>query len=114
MLMPFHHDPDVQQGMRKVLARAMTDPSFRELCLQDPAAAYLEATGAAAPQGLAFRFKEGEGTEWALGLPDPAPRESPLTEQELEAVAGGSDPDISTVTCKPWWATKLLCSLCQA
>lgn len=88
--MPFHDDPDVQQGMRKVLARAMTDPGFRELCLKDPEGAYLQATGAAAPQGLAFRFKEGEGNEWVLGLPDPAPRETPLTEQELEDVAGGA------------------------
>jgi len=39
--MPFHDDPDVQQGMRKVLARAMTDPGFRELCLKDPESAYL-------------------------------------------------------------------------
>lgn len=112
--MPFHDDPDVQQGMRKVLARAMTDPGFRERCLQDPAAAYLEATGAAAPQGLAFRFKEGEGTEWVLGLPDPAPRETPLTEQELEGVAGGLVGDISTVSCALGWPTYMMCSLCKA
>jgi hypothetical protein len=49
--MAFMEGSELDQGLRKIVTRAMTDPAFREVCLQDPASAYTQATGYTLPKG---------------------------------------------------------------
>ena len=81
----------------KVFARAATDPEFRALALSDGTAAVEEVIGVELPDGLKIRFVENEDAWLTLGLP-PARSGDELTDQELEAVAGGrgGQPDPKT------------------
>ena len=80
---------ELEQSLRKVVTRAMTDPAFRELCLQDPASAYTQATGEALPQGVGLRFQDGGATQWVVALPEIPVGDGPMGDQELDEVAGG-------------------------
>jgi len=87
MLFPDH--PEFSEGLRQVLTRAMTDPAFRALCLEDPAAAYREAAGPVPAGAFPFRFRAGAGVELILGLPEAPNPDQPLSDPELDQVAGG-------------------------
>jgi hypothetical protein len=73
-----------------VLARAAADPVFRRGLLDDPRRTLRDALGVELPAGFTVRFVErGDGLD--VVLPDHAHREE-LSEEELDAVAGGTDP----------------------
>lgn len=73
-----------------VLARARSDPAFRRGLLDEPRGTLRTVLGIELPPGFAVRFVE-EGGEIRVLLPDPEPGEE-LSEEELEAVAGGTEP----------------------
>lgn len=76
-------------ALNALAARAVTDAAFRARLVADPHAAAREA-GIDLPAGARVRFAEKPaGLEHVVVLPDLVHAEQPLTEDELEAVAGG-------------------------
>ena len=74
--------------LREVYRRAMTDPTYRELALNDATAALRAAGGGF--KGWNFKFIEAEeGVEDVFVLPPAIETAPELSEEELEAVAGG-------------------------
>lgn len=76
-----------QLGSR-VLQKSTTDADFRALALRDGTTAVEQVMGSPLPDGVKIRFVENNGAYLTLGLP-PARTGNELTDQELEAVAGG-------------------------
>ena len=101
--MLFQDQPELNEGISKVLSRAATDAAFRERCLQDPAGAYAEAAGTALPEGLKLTLHEGQTMEFGLPLPPVATEESPLEDSELDKVSGGAS--LMSLCC---WARSLM------
>jgi hypothetical protein len=69
--------------------RAMTDPEFRALALNDPPAAVTKVTSKPLPPGFRVRFVENDGANLTVVLPDPVSATHELADAELEQVAGG-------------------------
>ena len=86
--MLFAEHPELNEGIHKVVERAMTDPAFRALCLKDPGAAFAVGAGIPLPEGFKLRFHEDAGMELALGLPPVISGADPLSDSELEEVTG--------------------------
>jgi hypothetical protein len=99
--MAFMDWSELEQGLRKVVTQAMTDPIFREVCLQDPASAYAQASGFTVPEGFSLRFREGGATELVVSLPEFPKEDGPLSDQELQEVAGGFDTCTDTLAWHP-------------
>jgi hypothetical protein len=79
-----------------VLRRSAIDPEYRARLLADPRAAIQEETGFELPAGYRVQFAEKpEGVDDLIVLPNLIPDAAELTEEELEAIAGGN----CTVTC---------------
>jgi hypothetical protein len=74
------------------MAQAVSDPVFRMRLTADPVAT-MKAAGIAIPDGVAVKVVEN--TETLLHLVLPAVGTHELTDQDLEAVAGG----VGTGTC---------------
>ena len=82
-----------QQALQAVLDRATTDAAFRRRLLADPRAAILDGFGVTIPLGFNVRFIEKEaGIDALIVLPDLRCPEGELSDQDLDAVAGGTDP----------------------
>ena len=77
-----------QEAIRDILRRSSTDRAFRQRLLDDPSAAVAEVTGQAVPEGLSIRFVENTA-DATLVLPDFVDPDAELSEDDLEAVAGG-------------------------
>lgn len=94
---------DLQQQLR---SEADRDPAFRQRLLADPHAAIEEKTGASISRDVEIRVDDaGDGT-LRLELADP-PAALRVTDEELEAVAGGG---CSGIFSKPLcWSTTPLC-----
>lgn len=75
-----------------ILSRAASDPAFRRRLLEEPRGALRSAFGIELPPGFRLKVIEKDpDTDVLLVLPDPHPGEE-LSEEELDAVAGGTDP----------------------
>jgi metallophosphoesterase superfamily enzyme len=76
---------------RKLIERSLQDESFRQRLLADPHAAVEEELGARLPKEMEVRAVEETADTIYLVLPSvsPASEGSELSDQELEAVAGG-------------------------
>ncbi len=72
----------------KVIAKAWRDPAFKAELIANPAAA-LKAEGIDVPAGMAVTVVENTDRHLHLVLP-PAPTDE-LSDEALDAVAGGSD-----------------------
>lgn len=81
-------EEEAQSALGNIMKRATTDPDFRRLVLNNPAAAVLEVTGKPLPDGFVINVVENEGADLTVVLPD-APVDSELSESELAGVAGG-------------------------
>ncbi len=77
-----------EQFMHDVLTRSATDWDFRQQLLEDPTAAIAEFTGREPSESVNIVFVENK-VDATFVLPDPVYAESELSEEELEAVAGG-------------------------
>lgn len=72
-----------------VLERAATDNTFRDRTLFDPKDAIEEVSGQPVPERVNITFIDAQEYDFAFILPDPV--EDELSEDHLNAVAGGAD-----------------------
>jgi len=79
-----------QEHLQKILARSATDREFRQKLLTDPRAAISEFAGREV-SNVDIKFIENQGAATVV-LPDYVGESAELSENELEAVAGGGTP----------------------
>ena len=83
-----------QEALEQILTRAAVDLEFRKALLVDPRKAILEGLGVRIPASFRVKFIERDKNVDALiVLPDLQLLDGELDDCDLEAVAGGSDPD---------------------
>jgi|SwirhisoilCB3_FD_contig_51_2690181_length_761_multi_2_in_0_out_0_2 hypothetical protein len=81
---------ELNAAIREVLKRAVADPNFRQLAVRDGKAAIAKVNSKALPTGLTIQFVDNHGkSSKTVVIPDPVDHPEQLTEEELEAVAGG-------------------------
>ena len=83
-----------KETYQSMLARSATDLDFRQRLLADPAAAVAEFTGREVPDAFNVSFIENRA-DATIVLPDYIDPSAELSEDELEAVAGGSEIGIA-------------------
>lgn len=83
---------EIQLRTLKLVYRTHTDREFNHLCRREPGQAFREAYGFDAPKGTQVKFLEVAGGEMLFVLPpwDPRPENRELSDQDLEAIQGGS------------------------
>ena len=80
-----------QEIVDAALTRSAIDADFRNLLLTDPRAAAAQVTTAPVPSNIKIAFIEKpENIDVLYVLPDFIPGADELSEEELEAVAGGA------------------------
>jgi hypothetical protein len=82
--------------MQEILGRSATDVDFRRKLVDSPRAALAEALGGEVPESFDVRFIENRASA-TIVLPDYIDDAAQLSEEQLEAVAGGSEPISTTV-----------------
>ena len=85
----------------RMIEKAWKDPSFRQALLTDPRAALERELGGKLPAGLQVKVLAESGDTYYLVLPanpDRAPA-GQLTDEQLEAVAGGWTGQTECGTC---------------
>lgn len=78
-----------QETVVKVMEKAETDANFRERVLTDVYAAVREVTGNEMPEDFKINVVDGSKYDATLVLPEVKGVSEELTENDLEAVAGG-------------------------
>lgn len=92
----------VQQGehaMQQILSRSATDAAFRQQLLTDPRAAVAAFGGkdvSAMPASFNVVFIESRA-HTTIVLPDAVDPAAEISEEELEAVAGGTSPSVLSI-----------------
>jgi hypothetical protein len=94
-----------EQMMSALLSRSATDPTFRQQLLTQPRAAVSEYLGREVPESFDVTFIENRA-DATIVLPAAIDPEAELSEQELEAVAGGST--LACVASVLWIAAELI------
>ena len=88
---------------RRLVQRSLEDEDFRQKLLDDPKAAVEQELGSGLPEGVQVRVVEESAETIYLVLPFSSPVGSAeggsLSDQELEAVAGGSGNTWDALTC---------------
>lgn len=79
------------ETLSRLLARSATDMEFRSTLLSNPRAALAEFSGSDVPSDMKIVFVENTA-DATIVLPDPVDPAAPLSESELESVAGGATP----------------------
>ena len=79
----------IDNTLRTVVERSVTDPAFRTLAVKDPKAAIGQVTSTPVPAEVRIRFVESEGYDVTVVLPEPAQKHSGLRDEDLAGVAGG-------------------------
>lgn len=85
-----------QEALEQILSRSAVDPEFRQALLVDPRKAILDALGVRIPANFRVKFIEREKNLDALiVLPELQRADGELDDDDLEAVAGGTngEPD---------------------
>jgi hypothetical protein len=93
------HAAAIEQGqhqLQALLQRSATDSDFRRTLLTDPRAALAEFSGREVPEGFNVVFVENKA-DATIVLPDFVDTAAELSDAELEAVAGGSEPVSTTI-----------------
>ncbi len=84
------HNPELNNPeFAKIIAKAWRDPAFKAELIANPAAA-LKGEGIDVPAGMAVTVLENTDKQFHLVLP-PLPTDE-LSDEALDAVAGGSSP----------------------
>lgn len=92
----------IEKLVEAALHRAAYDRTFREKLLASPAEAIAEAFGAPVPAAAHLRFVEhGPAGDSTYVLPPLASDDEELSDEELDAAAGGSDDWFSEGTGEP-------------
>ena len=86
--------PENDNEFGKIIAKAWRDPAFKAELIANPAAA-LQAEGIEVPEGMTVTVVENTDKQFHLVLPPVHSDE--LSEDDLEAVAGGRQ------TFADWW-----------
>ena len=87
---------------RRMINRSMEDEEFRQRLLDDPKAAVEQELGTQLPEGFEVRVVEESADTIYLVLPSASPlvgEDGELSDQDLEAVAGGGSWQIPI--CRP-------------
>lgn len=75
---------------RRVLDRAMADPAFRAQLVDSPHRSLSELYGVTIPESADVRvFEESDASHYVVIPPDMSSLSEELTDEQLEAVAGG-------------------------
>ena len=75
---------------RRVLDRALTDPDFRRTLVQSPHRSLSDIYGVTIPESADVRvFEESDDSHYVVIPPDMSALSEELTDEQLEAVAGG-------------------------
>jgi hypothetical protein len=87
---------------RKLIQRSLEDSSFRQRLLTDPKAAIEQELGTRLPEGVEVRAVEESAEAVYLVLPSVSRvgEGGELSDQDLEAVAGGDAEPTSTAQCE--------------
>jgi hypothetical protein len=90
-----------EQLERRLVQRSLEDESFRQRLLEDPKAAVEQELGTRLPEEVRVVAVEETADTIYLVLPSasPAGETGELSDQQLESVAGGWDPDTSGYYC---------------
>lgn len=88
---------EAEDRMQAMLVRSATDMDFRAKLLSDPRAAIAEFTGHELPAGYRVKFVENKAHA-TIVLPAAVDTAAELSENELEAVAGGTLPYVIVAT----------------
>lgn len=91
----------VERKMQELLARSATDVVFRKKLLNDPHAALAEFTGRPVDSKVNIVFVENKADATVV-LPPAVDPAAELSEQELEAVAGGISPVLTVIASVLW------------
>jgi hypothetical protein len=83
-----------QEALEQILTRAAADLDFRKALLVDPRKTIQDALGLRIPSNFRLKFIERERDVDALiVLPDLQRQDGELDDEDLEAVAGGSNTE---------------------
>ena len=84
---------ELQDALEEVFRRAVVDPAFRALALQDGRGAIAAVSLKPLPDGVVVNFVDNSGPVKTIPLPDLIDGiVEELTEDDLEEVAGGGGP----------------------
>jgi len=96
------NDQELNAAIREVLKRAVADPNFRQLAVRDGKAAIAKVTDKTLASGFSIQFVDNYGkSNKTVVIPDPVSHPEQLTEEELEAVAGGCGASNCGITSDP-------------
>jgi hypothetical protein len=86
-----------QEALEQILTRAAVDLEFRKALLVDPRKAILDGLGVRIPASFRVKFIErGKDVDALIVLPDLQRHDGELDDCDLDAVAGGADPEPPT------------------
>ena len=84
--------PSAVDSREQIVARAVSDPAFRQQLLANPKRTLEQTLGVTLPPSLEVVVQEETASRVCLVLPRLAPASEELTDEQLTAAAGGSLP----------------------
>ena len=84
--------PSAVDSREQIVARAVSDPAFRQQLLANPKRTLEQTLGVTFPPSLEVVVLEETASRICLVVPRLAPASEELTDEQLTAVAGGSLP----------------------